>query len=73
MANRRADDEIRTAAHQRVIRDSRIRSNYIHIKVSRGWKTLTGYVRHVSESAAAMDDVASLTGVVGVMDQIEVR
>ncbi len=73
IGNRRADDEIRAAAQQRVICDSRIRSNHIHVKVSHGWVTLTGYVRHESESAAAVDDVASLTGVVGVTDRIEVR
>jgi osmotically-inducible protein OsmY len=69
IVNRRADDEIRAAAQQRVICDSRIRSNHIHVKVSHGWVTLTGYVRHESESAAAVEDVASLTGVVGVTDR----
>jgi osmotically-inducible protein OsmY len=66
---RRADDEIRAEAQQRVIRDSRIRSNHIHVKVSHGWVTLTGYVR----DAAAVEDVTTLTGVLGVFDRIEVR
>ena len=70
---RRGDDEIRAAAQQQIIRDSRIRSNHIHVKVSHGWVTLTGYVRHESEAAAAADDVLTLTGVRGVTDQIEVR
>lgn len=69
----RVDDEIRAAAMQRVIDDSRIRSNHIHLRVSRGWVKLTGYVREESERAAAVDDVASITGVVGVTDRIEVR
>ena len=68
-----ADDEIRAAAIQRVIDDSRITSNHIHLRVSRGWVKLTGYVREEAERAAAVDDVASITGVVGVTDRIEVR
>jgi osmotically-inducible protein OsmY len=70
---RRADDQILAAAHQQIIWDSRIRSNQIHMTVSHGWVTLTGYVRHESESAAAIDDVLGLTGVLGVSNQIEVR
>jgi osmotically-inducible protein OsmY len=67
------DDAIRAAAQQQIIWDSRIRSEYIDVKVSRGWVTLSGYVRHESESVAAVDDVMSLTGVAGVTDHIEVR
>ena len=70
---RRADDEIRAAAQQHVIWDSRIRSNHIHVKVSHGWVTLTGYVRDESERAAALEDATTLTGVRGVIDRIEVR
>ena len=70
---RRADDEIRATAQQRVISDSRIRSNHIHVKVSHGWVTLMGYVRNESERAAAVEDVTTLTGVLGVFDRIEVR
>ena len=73
MGARRADDEIRAAAQQRVIWDSRIRSNHIHVKVSHGWVTLMGYVRDESERAAAVEDVTTLTGVLGVFDRIEVR
>jgi Lysylphosphatidylglycerol synthase TM region/BON domain len=51
---RPGEDAIRAAAQQRVILDSRIRSNHIHVKVSHGWVTLTGYVRDESERAAAM-------------------
>ena len=70
---RRADDEIRATAQRRVISDSRIRSNHIHVKVSHGWVTLMGYVRDESERAAAVEDVTTLTGVLGVFDRIEVR
>jgi osmotically-inducible protein OsmY len=70
---RRTDDEIRAAALQRLIWDARIRSTHIHVKVSHGHLTLTGYVREQSESTAAAEDVASLTGVVDVTNRIETR
>ncbi|MBV9808629.1 MAG: BON domain-containing protein [Solirubrobacterales bacterium] len=70
---RRTDDEIRAAALQRLIGDARIRSTHIHVKVSHGHLTLTGYVREQSESAAAAEDVASLDGVVGVTNRIELH
>lgn len=70
---RPADDEIRAAAQQHVIRDARIRSNHVHVKVSRGWVTLTGYVRKDSERAAAVEVVTSLMGVLGVIDRVDVR
>jgi len=73
IGHHRPDDEIRAQAQQQIIWDSRIRSNHIHVKVSRGRVVLTGYVRGRSESAAAVEDVASLAGVVGVSDQIKVR
>jgi len=53
--------------------DSRIRSNQIHVEVSHGWVTRTGYVRDESERAAAAEDVTTLTGVLGVFNRIEVR
>lgn len=70
---RRGDDAIRAAAQQRVILDSRVRSNHVHVKVSHGWVTLTGYVIDESERAAAVEDVTALTGVLGVSDRIEIR
>ncbi|MBV9196235.1 MAG: BON domain-containing protein [Solirubrobacterales bacterium] len=70
---RRTDDEIRAAALQRFVGDARIRSTHIHVKVSHGHVTLTGYVREQPESAAAAEDVASLDGVVGVTNRIQIR
>ncbi|MGP0048536.1 MAG: BON domain-containing protein [Solirubrobacteraceae bacterium] len=70
---RRTDDEIRATALQRLIWDARIRSTHIHVKVSHGHLTLTGYVREQSESAAAAEDVASLTGAVDITNRIEIR
>ncbi len=71
--SRQADDEITVAALQRLMSDSRIRSTHIHVKVSGGQLTLTGYVGRESESAAAVEDVTSLDGVTDVTNRIEIR
>jgi osmotically-inducible protein OsmY len=73
VGRRRTDDEIRAAAIQRLIRDARIRSTHLHVKVAHGRLTLTGYVREQSERDAAPDDAATVAGVVGVTNQIEIR
>jgi osmotically-inducible protein OsmY len=73
LGDRRPDDEIRVAALQHLIDDSRIRSNHIHVKVSHGTITLSGYVRKESERRAAVEDVTRLTGVREVRDQIKVK
>lgn len=70
---RRDDDEIRVAALQRLTSDARIRSTHIHVKVSHGHLTLTGYVRGRSESVAAGEDVADLPGVTEVTNRIVIR
>ena len=69
----RGDDEIRAAAMQQLSSDSRIRSDDIRVKVMDGHVTLKGYVGEESEHVAAAEDAASVTGVVGVTNQIEVR
>ena len=69
----RADDELRAAALEALTGDSKLRSTHIHVKVFQGRVKLTGYVRRESERAAAVEDVANLSGVLGVTDQIEVR
>ena len=68
-----ADDEIRAAAQQRLAADSRIHAERIHVKVFRGRATLTGYVRQASQRSHADQDVASVDGVVDVVNEIEVR
>jgi osmotically-inducible protein OsmY len=73
VGHRRSDDEIAATAMQRVIDDRRIRSNHIHVKVSQGSVKLTGYVRHESERAAAVEDVTDVIGARDVIDRLEVR
>jgi osmotically-inducible protein OsmY len=69
----RADDELRAKALQRLSSDPRVHADHVHVKVSHGCVTLTGYVGHRSERSAAVDDVTSVSGVLIVTDQIEVR
>ena len=73
VARRRTDDEIRAAALQRLIWDPRIHSTHIHVKVTHGHVTLTGYVREEAESDAAAEDVAGVSGAVGVTNRVEIR
>jgi osmotically-inducible protein OsmY len=68
-----ADDQIRAAAMQRVCSDHRVHADHVHVEVSQRRVTLTGYVRHRSERAAAVEDVTSVDGVIAVTNQIEVR
>ncbi len=68
-----ADDEIRAKALQRLNAEPGIHVEHVHVSVSDGRATLTGYVRHPSERSAAIDAVQDVTGVVEVSDQIEVR
>ena len=70
---RRSDDEVRAAALDTLTADPRIRSTHIHVKVSHGHLTLTGYAREQAESAAAAEDGANLHGVIEVTNRIEIR
>ena len=71
-ADRRDDDEIRGAALQSLIWDVEVPSDFVDVKVSDGWVTLTGSASYQYESDAAYDDVASTYGVLGVTNKIVV-
>ena len=73
VARRRTDDELRAAALRRLIGDARIRSTHIHVKVAHGHLMLTGYVREEAESDAAAEDAATVTGVDGITNRLEIR
>lgn len=66
------DDEIRGAAMQSLIWDSEVPADVIDVKVSAGWVTLTGTVDHQFQSDAAYDAVATIRGVGGITNKIEV-
>jgi osmotically-inducible protein OsmY len=68
----REDDEIRGAALQTLMWDSEVPAAAVDVKVSEGWVTLKGNVNYQYESDAAFDDVASMTGVLGITNEIKV-
>jgi BON domain len=73
LPDRRADDEIRGAVLRRLIDDPRVPSNHLEVSVSRGVVTLTGRVENEAQRAGAEKGIASLVGVTGVVNLIEVR
>jgi osmotically-inducible protein OsmY len=52
--------------------DSEVPAAAVDVKVSEGWVTLKGNVNYQYESDAAFDDVASMTGVLGITNEIKV-
>ena len=70
--DRRKDAEIRGAALQRLMWDPEIPGDDIEVGVKDGWVTLTGDVDHQHQSDNAFDHVATLYGVTGVTNEIEV-
>ncbi len=73
IAHHRSDDAIRAAVVQRLSDDARIHAERLHVKVSDGVVTLTGYVRDHAQRACAADDAEDVAGVVAVANRIEVR
>jgi osmotically-inducible protein OsmY len=70
--DRRKDAEIRGAALQRLMWDPEIPGDYIDVQVKDGWVTLKGEVDHQYQSDNAFNHVASMYGVTGVTNDIEV-
>ena len=68
----REDAEIRGAALQSLMWDVEVPSESIDVSVEDGWVTLKGDVNYQFQSDDAFDDVASLTGVIGVTNDIRV-
>lgn len=67
----RDDAELRGVALQTLIWDAEVPADSIDVKVKEGWVTLTGHVRYQHQSDAAYDDVAGLTGVYGITNEIK--
>jgi osmotically-inducible protein OsmY len=70
--DRRADAEIRGAALQSLMWDSQLVADYLDVEVKDGWVTLKGDVDHQYQSDQAFDHVASLYGITGVTNEIQV-
>jgi osmotically-inducible protein OsmY len=68
----REDAEIRGAALQSLMWDVEIPSDSIEVRVEGGWVTLKGELDYQFQSDDAFDDVATLTGVLGITNEIRV-
>lgn len=67
------DDQIAERALKIISWDSTIPSGGIHVKVERGWVTLTGEVEWNYQRMSAENAVRKLSGIVGVTNSITVR
>ena len=67
------DEEIASAAVNRLKWDSAIPSGAVQVRVEKGWVTLTGEVDWHYQQEAAADDVRGLWGVVGVSKHIAIK
>jgi osmotically-inducible protein OsmY len=70
--DKREDAEIRGAALQRLMWDPELVADYLDVQVKDGWVTLKGDVDHQYQSDQAFDHVASLYGITGVTNEIQV-
>lgn len=66
------DDEIRGVALQRLIADADVPADRIEVRVSDGWLTLKGEVKHQYESNAAFETVTDVPGIGGITNEIKV-
>jgi osmotically-inducible protein OsmY len=70
--DRWADDEIRGAALQALMSSRDVPADLIEVRVADGWLTLSGQVKHQSESNAAFEAVSGLHHVGGITNKIQV-
>jgi osmotically-inducible protein OsmY len=67
------DEELRVKVLEQLSSNPSVRAEHLHVKVSHGQVTLTGYLRRASERAAAVDAARNTSGVVALSDEIRVR
>ncbi len=70
---KRGDDDIATAAINRLAWDMSVPRDAIKVKVEKGWVTLTGTVEWHYQKVAAASAIRPLMGVTGVSDQVTLR
>jgi osmotically-inducible protein OsmY len=66
------DEELRGAALQALMSDDSVPADWVDVKVTADWVTLTGEVKHQSDSDAAFAAVSRLAGVGGITNEIKV-
>src|SRR5271154_2311040 len=67
------DEEIASAAVNRLQWDSAVPKGTVKVKVEKGWVTLTGEVDWHYQQDAAASDVRGLWGVIGVSNEIAIK
>jgi osmotically-inducible protein OsmY len=65
------DDELRGTALQALMSNDEVPIDQINVSVADGWLTLTGRVKHQSESNAAFETVSTVQGIGGITNKIE--
>jgi len=71
--HKRSDEEIAAAALNRLDWAVNVPRNAVKINVEKGWITLTGEVEWQYQREAALRDIRSLYGVIGVSNQITIK
>jgi osmotically-inducible protein OsmY len=66
------DDEIRGVALQALMSSPDVPADMVDVAVVDGWLTLSGQVKHQSDSNAAFEAVSGLPGVGGITNKIQV-
>ncbi len=72
-AHKRSDEEIAERAVKILSWDAEVPDKQLQVKVEKGVVTLTGFVSHQFQKQAAENDIRLLSGVVDILDLIEVR
>lgn len=72
LRDRWMDGEIRGAALQALMSTDGVPADRINVRVTDGWLTLKGEVRHQAHSNAAFDVVSRLVGIGGITNEIKV-
>jgi osmotically-inducible protein OsmY len=70
--DRSVDDEIRGVALQALMSSPDVPADMIDVRVADGWLTLSGQVKHQSDSNAAFEAVSGLPRVGGITNKIQV-
>jgi osmotically-inducible protein OsmY len=69
----RSDEDIASAAIERLAWDSSVPRDAVNVRVEKGWVTLSGKVEWHYQKEAAAHEIGSLHGVVGVSNQILIK
>jgi osmotically-inducible protein OsmY len=71
--HRRSDDEIAAAALDRLAWDVSVPRATIHLKVEKGWVTMTGSVDWQFQRQSAEAALRNLVGVIGISNQVVIK